>query len=99
MTEAELSLTTDELRAVTRYATEDAEAVLRVFENDRPDDPRPREAVDAHRAAKETTVASATHASHGAGDAAAAAYLHPLARATQVAHILRASAHAALRTR
>ena len=30
-----------------------------------------------------------------AGDAAAAAYLHPLARATQVGHILRAAASAA----
>ena len=31
-----------------------------------------------------------------AGDAAAAAYLHPIARATQVGHILRAATHAAL---
>jgi hypothetical protein len=52
-------------------------------------------AVDAHRAAKDATSEAATHAAHAAGDAAAAAYLHPLAQATQVGHILRAAAHAA----
>lgn len=50
---------------------------------------------DAHRAAREVTDEAAAHAAHAAGDAAAAAYLHPLAHATQVGHILRASAHAA----
>lgn len=52
-------------------------------------------ALDAHRAAKDATTGAATHAARAAGDAAAAAYLHPLARATQVGHILRAAAHAA----
>jgi rifampin ADP-ribosylating transferase len=52
-------------------------------------------ALDAHRAAKETTNAAAGHAATAAGDAAAAAYLHPLANATQVRHILGAAAHAA----
>ncbi len=52
-------------------------------------------ALDAHRAAKLVTDEAAQHAAHAAGDAAAAAYLHPLARATQVGHILRAAAHAA----
>ncbi len=33
------------------------------------------------------------HAAMAAGDAAASAYLHPLAGATQVGHILRAPAH------
>ncbi|USQ80332.1 exonuclease SbcC [Ornithinimicrobium faecis] len=50
---------------------------------------------DAHRAAREVIDAAAAHAARAAGDAAAAAYLHPLAQATQVGHILRASAHAA----
>lgn len=43
-------------------------------------------------------VTAAAHAAHAAGDAAAAAYLHPLAQATQVGHILRAAAHAARAT-
>ncbi len=37
-------------------------------------------ATDAHRAAKDTTTEAASHAATAAGDAAAAAYLHPLAR-------------------
>ena len=44
----------------------------------------------AHRAAKETDSAVAFHAAMAAGDAAASAYLHPLADAVQVKHILRA---------
>lgn len=49
---------------------------------------------DAHRAAKDARDGAAVHAARAAGDAAAAAYLHPLAQATQVAHILRAAANA-----
>ncbi|RJQ67008.1 exonuclease SbcC [Pseudonocardiaceae bacterium YIM PH 21723] len=52
-------------------------------------------ALDAHRAAKAAATEAAKHAAHAAGDAAAAAYLHPLAQPTQVGHILRAAAHAA----
>ncbi|BBG04712.1 MULTISPECIES: putative immunity protein [Pseudonocardia] len=52
-------------------------------------------ALDAHRAAKVATTGPGRHAAHAAGDAAASAYLHPIARATQVGHILRAAAHAA----
>lgn len=52
-------------------------------------------AVEAHRAAKDATTQAARHAALAAGDAAASAYLHPYAKADQVAHILRASAHAA----
>ncbi|GAA4834977.1 putative immunity protein [Saccharopolyspora rosea] len=52
-------------------------------------------ALDAHRAAKDATTEAAKHAAHAAGDAASAAYLHPIAKATQVGHILRAAAHAA----
>lgn len=52
-------------------------------------------ALAAHRAAKSTPVEAAQHAAMAAGDAAAAAYLHPLAQATQVGHILRAAANAA----
>ncbi len=114
-------LTMDELRVVARYAAESAEEVLPLFEEVRPDDRRPRDAVeaawlfangakrtklqrvaslDAHRAAKEAAARdrageAAKHAAQAAGDAAAAAYLHPLAKATQVGHILRAVAHAA----
>ena len=52
-------------------------------------------ALDAHRAAREAPSEAAKHAAHAAGDAAAAAYLHPFAKADQVGHILRSSAHAA----
>ncbi len=52
-------------------------------------------AMNAHRAGKSTPGEAAQHAAMAAGDAAAAAYLHPLARATQVGHILRAAAYAA----
>ena len=51
--------------------------------------------MQAHRAAKQARTQVAKHAAHAAGDAAAAAYLHPIAQATQVGHILRAAAHAA----
>lgn len=52
-------------------------------------------ALAAHRAAKEATTAAAREAARAAGHAADAAYLHPLAQATQVKHILGAAAHAA----
>ncbi|MCE5289508.1 MAG: exonuclease SbcC [Nocardiaceae bacterium] len=55
-------------------------------------------ALDAHRAAKDAISAAAKHAAHAAGDAAAAAYLHPFAKAEQVGHILRSAAHAACAT-
>nr|WP_176740639.1 exonuclease SbcC [Streptomyces sp. SID4951] len=106
----------DELRVVARYVVESAEEVLPVFEAARPNDPRPRAAIDAarefvngarrtklqritsldaHRAAKEATTEAERLAARAAGDAAAAAYLHPIAKATQVGHILRAAASAA----
>lgn len=52
-------------------------------------------AFEAHRAAKGVRGQAAHFAAMAAGDAAAAAYLHPLAEATQVGHILRADANAA----
>jgi hypothetical protein len=54
--------------------------------------------LDAHRAAKDAGDESARHAASAAGDAASAAYLHPIANATQVGHILRAAANAARAT-
>ncbi|MGA5896226.1 putative immunity protein [Streptomyces venetus] len=51
--------------------------------------------MDAHRAAKETATETARLAAQAAGDAASAAYLHPIAKAHQVGHILRAAANAA----
>ncbi|MFD7288371.1 putative immunity protein [Streptomyces sp. NPDC059863] len=51
--------------------------------------------LEAHRAAKEAGTEAARLAARSAGDAASAAYLHPIARATQVGHILRAAASAA----
>ena len=49
----------------------------------------------AHRASKTMTAEAAQLAALACGDAAAAAYLHPIARAAQVGHILRAAACAA----
>ncbi|MFC6063717.1 putative immunity protein [Streptomyces ochraceiscleroticus] len=49
--------------------------------------------LDAHRAAKETATETARLAAQAAGDAASAAYLHPIAKAHQVGHILRAAAN------
>ncbi|MFF9788325.1 putative immunity protein [Streptomyces nigrescens] len=112
----DFELTMDELRVVARYVVESAEEVLPVFEAAKPNDPRPRAAIDAarefvngarrtklqritsldaHRAAKEATTEAERLAARAAGDAAAAAYLHPIAKATQVGHILRAAASAA----
>ena len=51
--------------------------------------------LDAHRAAKEADTEAVRLAARAAGDAASAAYLHPISRATQVGHILRAAASAA----
>jgi hypothetical protein len=49
----------------------------------------------AARAAQEQDRPAAADAARAAGHAAAAAYLHPLAKATQVRHILGSAAHAA----
>lgn len=49
----------------------------------------------AHRAARSAPSEAARLAARCAGDAASAAYLHPIARADQVGHILRAAASAA----
>lgn len=49
-------------------------------------------ATGAHRAAAQATGEPAQLAARAAGDAAAAAYLHPIPRATQVGHILRSAA-------
>jgi len=52
-------------------------------------------ALEAHRAAREVGESPARYAARAAGDAAAAAYLHPIAASSQVGHILRAAACAA----
>lgn len=71
-------------------------AAARVFVDGAPRSRRQRTAAtDAHRAADEAPTEAARHAAAAAGHAAAAAYLHPLAKATQVGHILRSGAHAA----
>lgn len=51
-----------------------------------------RAAADAHRAARQAPSEPARLAALAAGDAAAAAYLHPLARSSQLAHLLRSAA-------
>ena len=52
-------------------------------------------AADAHRAGRAAATEAAREAALSAGHAAAAAYLHPLAKATQVKHILGSAACAA----
>lgn len=116
---AEFELSLAELREVAAYAIACARPSLPVFEQARPDDPRPRAAFEASQAfadgAKRTKVIRdaawgaqrAAQETRGAGQAAAseaaraalatasACYLHPLAQATQVKHILGPAAHAA----
>ncbi|MFD8258608.1 putative immunity protein [Streptomyces griseoluteus] len=113
---AAVVLSRDDLRAVTAFAAASAETVLGIFETDRPEDSRPREAIGAAwafarggergKALRDTAWAAleaaqgahstaAREAARAAMAAAGAAYLHPLAKATQVKHILGAGAHAA----
>ncbi|MCK2243055.1 MULTISPECIES: putative immunity protein [unclassified Crossiella] len=108
-----------ELREIAGYAAACARPALAIFERARPDNPRPRAAIEsaqafaagaertkairdhawaANRAYQETRdagQAAASDAARAAVAAASAAYLHPLAKATQVLHILGAAAHAA----
>ncbi|NMO94146.1 putative immunity protein [Actinomycetospora sp. TBRC 11914] len=49
----------------------------------------------AFHAARETTTPTAADAAHAASHAAGAAFLHPVASAHQVRHVLGAAAHAA----
>lgn len=109
-------LTMEELRAVASYAADCAQQTLVVFTKAVPDDPRPREAIEAARAyaqgaprsrrqrsaataanqaAREAPTEAAAHAARAAAHAAASAYLHPLAKATQLGHLLGAGAEAA----
>jgi hypothetical protein len=112
----EVALSEQDLREVTAFAAGCAEPALAIFEADRPDDSRPRDAVRAAwefarggkrgkalrdtawaalKAAKDTETSAAREAAWAASSAAGAAYLHPLAKATQVKHILGAAAYAA----
>ncbi|HEY0636502.1 MAG TPA: exonuclease SbcC [Pseudonocardiaceae bacterium] len=114
-----IELSRSELREVAGYAVACARPALAIFERDRPDDGRPRAAIEAaqafadggertkalrdrawaaHRAAQEARDAghaAASEAARAALAAAGAAFLHPLAKATQVRHILGSAAHAA----
>ncbi|GGQ79566.1 putative immunity protein [Couchioplanes azureus] len=116
---APIELSLPELRDVAGYAVACARPALVIFERERPDDRRPRaaiEAAEAFAAGAERTKAirdsawAAQRAAHAARDAglvaahdaaraalaaAGAAFLHPLAKATQVKHILGPAAHAA----
>jgi hypothetical protein len=118
--EPEIDLTRQDLREVTGFAAACAQTVLAVFEEERPDDPRPRRAIETARefarggergkalrdtgglergpggvAQRLAAFPAAREAARAAMAAAGAAYLHPLAKATQVKHILGSAAHAA----
>lgn len=111
-----IELSEHELREIAGYAADCARRALSIFEQDRPADTRPRDAIEAayafagggprtgalrqsawaaYRAAREAASPAAVDAARAASHAAAAAYLHPLASAHQVKHILGAAAHAA----
>lgn len=114
-----IELSMAELREITGYAVACAEPALAIFERERPEDQRPRAAIDAaqafadgaertkairdsawaaHRAyqeARDVGQAAASDVARAAVAAASAAFLHPLAKATQVLHILGPAAHAA----
>lgn len=116
----EFSLSLNEIREVTAFAVACARSSLAVFENHRPGDSRPRDALDAAQAfadggprtkairdgawaalraageARDKGLAAAGEAARAAVAAAGSAYLHPLAKSTQVKHILGAAAHSAL---
>lgn len=77
----------------------EAIAAARMFVDGAPRSNMQRTAAFAsHRAAKGVSLETAQLAALAAGDAAAAAYLHPIAKASQVGHILRAAACAARAT-
>ncbi|HEY0932175.1 MAG TPA: exonuclease SbcC [Trebonia sp.] len=84
----ELSLC--ELRGVAGNAAACARPALAVCERERPDDRRPRAAIDAAQA-----FADGSERTRALRDSAGAAFLYPLAKATQVRHILGSAAHAA----
>ncbi|GAA0529637.1 putative immunity protein [Saccharopolyspora thermophila] len=114
-----IALSVAQLREVTRFAVACAAPAVVIFERARPDDRRPRAAIEAgqafvdtatrtkairdsawaaHRAFQQTRdagQAAASDAARAAVAAAGAAFLHPLAKATQVLHILGSAAHAA----
>ncbi|WP_332683475.1 putative immunity protein [Bosea sp. (in: a-proteobacteria)] len=116
---AMIELSRSELRAVAGFAVACARPALALFERERPDDLRPRAAIDAAQAfadgaertkalrdgawaaqqaaqdARDAGQAAASDAARAALAAAGAAFLHPLAKATQVKHILGSAAHAA----
>ena len=74
----------------------EALAAARVFAQGEPRSRRQRAAAPAaHRAGVDAPTQAARHAAIAAGDAAASAYLHPLAKPSQVRHILGSAAHAA----
>jgi hypothetical protein len=92
----EIVLSMQDLREVASYAAESAQEVLEIFERAHPADSRPRDTAWAsHKAARDADTAPAGDAARAAMCAASAAYLHPLADAHQVKHILGAAAHAA----
>ncbi|SDQ33864.1 putative immunity protein [Leucobacter chromiiresistens] len=88
-----------DFEAVAPHDSRPREALdaARVFAEGAPRSNRQRTAAfAAHRAAREAPDERARLAALACGDAAAAAYLHPIARASQVGHILRAAACAAI---
>jgi hypothetical protein len=114
-----IELSRSELREVAGYAVACARPALAIFERERPDDRRPRAAIDAAQAfadGAERTKALRDSAFAHTGrrrrpamrdrqrratprarpaTRPRAAFLHPLANATQVKHILGSAAHAA----
>lgn len=78
-----------------RRADEAIEAATRFADGDRRSRLQRAAAVAARAAARQAATPAASHAALAAAAASSAAYLHPLARASQLKHILGAAAHAA----
>lgn len=114
-----IDLSQSELREGAGFAAACARSAVAIFERERPDDSRPRAAIDAAQAfadgakrtkalrdsawaaqraaqeARDAGQAAASEAARAALAAGGAAFLHPLAKASQVKHILGSAAHAA----
>jgi hypothetical protein len=94
----DFELTMDELRVAARFVAESAQELVPVFEEAVPGDRRPCAAVGAawgvHQRREWTKLQRVTSnteaarlAARSAGDAASAAYLHLIAKASQVGQI------------
>jgi hypothetical protein len=96
MEEKEVKLDKQDHKSLVLWATDCAEHVLPYFEEQYPNDPRPRKAVEAGRAwvRDEITMSEARTAAHAAARSAARAAGHAAATAHVADHAVHAAAYA-----